>query len=55
MQGRVIRSAAVESAMLIRILAGAELAGGALGTDVEGSVGDPGHVDHNGISPASRR
>lgn len=55
MQGRVIPRAAAESATRIQILAGAELAGGAFGTDVEGSVGNPGHVDHNGISPVTRR
>jgi hypothetical protein len=41
--------------MRIQILARAELAGGALTTDAEASVGDPRRVDRDGISLVTRR
>jgi hypothetical protein len=55
MPGRVIRNASGAGAMRSNILAGLALAGGAARTDAEGGVGDPRHVDHNGISPVARR
>jgi hypothetical protein len=55
MPGRVIRNASGVGAVRSHILDGLALAGGAARTDAEGGVGDPRHVNHNGISPLARR